>query len=531
MLLKIRQQEEYLVDALGEGEHSLQVCTPGPPTLVTVQDLGNDDLGDRAFEVEIIDPDSDNNLGLEWVVEHVAWLRRQRLPSPKCNSRYRILPALSPERFQALKGDIAVRSVQVPIIMDQHGNILDGWHRWVACQAIGMYCPTEVRYFSSEAEKFRLVLEVNCYRRQMNRKQKRELVGTYLAADPAISDNWVAETIGGISKNTVADERCHLERAGRIPRLDKLRGKDGKHRRVRSKRIIANSPSELGKALDIIQDVPDKLAGKTLDIITAGRRAKRSNKKRLAETRMGEALPHGSIKLYHCPFQKVENVAGIRPESVEAIITDIPYEKSFLPQVAELAAFAQRVLVDGGVFVTYYGHVYLNKVIGILDKYLTYRWVMASAWDGDANMIHPLQVYCQWKPILVFSKGKWKNRPRYWPDVLHINSKEKQWHDWQEPLEEVKRLVSYFTEPGDQVVDPCGGGFTTALACYHLGRLCDVCELDEAAFKRGMERLNKAMRGEPDRSWEPAQRCYYLVMSYPRPEKTMSLLIALPILT
>jgi hypothetical protein len=25
----------------------------------------------------------------------------------------------------------------------------------------------------------------------MNRKQKRELIGTYLTADPAISDNWL----------------------------------------------------------------------------------------------------------------------------------------------------------------------------------------------------------------------------------------------------------------------------------------------------------------------------------------------------
>jgi hypothetical protein len=499
MLLKKLELQEYLVDALGDGEHSLQVCTPGRPTLVIVQDFGIDDLGDRAFEVEIIDPDSHNNLPIEWVVDHVAWLRRFRLPNPKCNAKYRILPGLLPERYRALKADIAVRGVQVPIIVDQHGNILDGWYRWLACQELGIYCPAEVRYFTTEAEKFRLILEVNCHRRQMDRKQKRELIGTYLTADPAISDNWLAETIGGISKNTVADERRRLERTGRIPTLNKLRGKDGKHRPVRSKRIIANSPRELAKALDIIQDVPDNSAGKTLDIITAGRRARRNNKKQQAETRPVEPLPHDSIRLHHCPFQKLEKVAGIQPRSVKAILTDIPYQQSFLPQVADLAAFAQRVLVDGGLFVTYYGHVYLNKVMALLDKYLTYRWIMASAWDRDPNRVHPLQVCCKWKPILVYSNGKWQERPQYWLDVLHVNSKEKEWHDWQQPLEEVKRLVTSFTDPGDLIVDPCGGGFTTALACYHLRRRCVSCDVDEAAFTNGLARLNKAVRGEPDR--------------------------------
>jgi site-specific DNA-methyltransferase (adenine-specific) len=155
-------------------------------------------------------------------------------------------------------------------------------------------------------------------------------------------------------------------------------------------------------------------------------------------------------------------------------------------------------LDDGGLFVTYYGHVYLNKVIAVLDEYLTYRWIMASAWDGDANMVHPLEVSCQWKPILIYTKGRWKKRPQYWADVLHVNSKEKEWHDWQQPLEEVKRLVTSFTEPGDLIVDPCGGGFTTALACHHLGRPCISCDVDEAAVTKGTERLNRAMRGEPD---------------------------------
>src|SRR5207245_2185095 len=50
-------------------------------------------------------------------------------------------------------------------------------------------------------------------------------------------------------------------------------------------------------------------------------------------------------------------------------------------------------------------------------------------------------------------------------------------------------LVHHFSEPGDLVVDPCGGGFTTAVACRDLGRRCISCDIDEAAVIRGQDRL------------------------------------------
>ena len=141
------------------------------------------------------------------------------LAGSTCNAKYRILPPLPPERFAALKSDIAERGVQIPIIMDQDGNIIDGWHRRLACDELGFFCPSEVRSFPTEADKFRLIVEVNCNRRQMNRQEKRELIATYLVVDPSISDNWLADIIGGISKNTVADERRRLEETRQIPKL------------------------------------------------------------------------------------------------------------------------------------------------------------------------------------------------------------------------------------------------------------------------------------------------------------------------
>ena len=70
-----------------------------------------------------------------------------------------------------------------------------------------------------------------------------------------------------------------------------------------------------------------------------------------------------------------------------------------------------------------------------------------------------------------------------------VKAKEKFWHPWQEPLEEVERLVKDFSQPGDQVVDPLGGAFTTAVACKRHDRKCISCDNNEAAVIRGQDRL------------------------------------------
>jgi site-specific DNA-methyltransferase (adenine-specific) len=76
--------------------------------------------------------------------------------------------------------------------------------------------------------------------------------------------------------------------------------------------------------------------------------------------------------------------------------------------------------------------------------------------------------------------------------VNRVAGKEKDWHEWQQPLELIEDLVRYFSEPGDLVVDPCGGGFTTAEACLRLARKCVSCDLDPGCVGNGQERLEAA---------------------------------------
>ena len=351
--------------------------------------------------------------------------------------------------------------------------------------------------FASEMEKLELAISLNVARRHLTSKQKRELIAAFLKAYPKVNDRHLGDIVK-VSKTTVADERRKLEATGQIDQLDKRLGRDGKLRPAKHRRIIANTPKEAEQARKIIKDLPSSCAGKILDARTAARRARRHAGKQKWEGQVVAPSADADIRLYHRQFQEIEAAAGIAPASVHAIITDILYDGPFLPQVSELAELAKRILVPGGLLVTLSGHLYLNQVMERLGEHLDWGWMGASIWDGEGTLIHPRQVMSQWKPILVYSNGPWKERGM-WPDVSRVNSKEKDWHPMQQPLEEAESLVRYFSQPGDLVIDPCGGGFTIAVACQNLGRRFVGCDVSAECVSKGQERL--AGISVVDREW------------------------------
>jgi ParB-like chromosome segregation protein Spo0J len=57
----------------------------------------------------------------------------------ECDSgRFQVVPPLSDEEFAALKTDIELRGVLVPVEYDEAGSVLDGHHRIRACQELGI---------------------------------------------------------------------------------------------------------------------------------------------------------------------------------------------------------------------------------------------------------------------------------------------------------------------------------------------------------------------------------------------------------
>jgi len=159
-------------------------------------------------------------------------------PNLKDNRKYQCMPDMPPHQFEALKLDIEEQGVLTPIDIDEEGNILDGHHRFRACQELGITdYPTIIRPELSEEEKKLFARKSNMMRRHLNRKQIRELIAAQLKETPQWSNNRIAKELGVDSK-TVKTVRRKLEATSEIPKLTNLEGIDGKTRGKRTSAIM-----------------------------------------------------------------------------------------------------------------------------------------------------------------------------------------------------------------------------------------------------------------------------------------------------
>jgi hypothetical protein len=141
--------------------------------------------------------------------------------------KYRILPPLNPEDSVALKSNIAINGVKVPIVRDEDGYIRDGFARARIAEELGYECSETVETGLSEADKRALLRALNLSRRQLNQAAKREIIAGQLRETPKLSRSRIGKVLG-VDHNTVASFRAGMISAREIPRFDRLVGQDGK---------------------------------------------------------------------------------------------------------------------------------------------------------------------------------------------------------------------------------------------------------------------------------------------------------------
>lgn len=83
------------------------------------------------------------------------------------------------------------------------------------------------------------------------------------------------------------------------------------------------------------------------------------------------------------------------------------------------------------------------------------------------------------------------------PPLGHLCLRGNGKHKTEKPLDQMLDLVSWFTDPGEIVLDLTSGSGTTAAACELLGRNCMALELDEAWAKAGAARINDLHNSSP----------------------------------
>jgi ParB-like chromosome segregation protein Spo0J len=129
------------------------------------------------------------------------------------------MPALTSEEYTALKAEIARSGIQVPVALDQDGNIIDGHNRVAIANELGIEdYPRQVKIYGTEEERRRDALALNMVRRHLTQQQKRKLIAAEIGRDPHRSDREIGRLLASDHK-TVGSVRREL--SGEIPRPSK----------------------------------------------------------------------------------------------------------------------------------------------------------------------------------------------------------------------------------------------------------------------------------------------------------------------
>lgn len=466
-----------IAEALGPGEHSVHVVTPGPPVLLDISGLDYDDQDRPSADIQAFHPDID---GIGW--DDIWEAVRQQHPTSS------LLPMATDAEYQAIKESIATFGSLQRVIVDESGNVIAGRLRKRACAELGVQCPTEVIAVTPDQSE-QLAFELDFCRKHLSRDDKRNAAELLLKANPRNTDRQIGRACG-LDHKTVGRIREDLEEEGELPQVEQRVGGDGKT--YKFPRIVTNSEKEEDRAQAGLQVLGDDAPAKALDLRRAERlaRIKNAQNRKTARTQ-NSLLPDDSIQILHSDFRNLE----IEDNSVPLFLADPPYDRGSIGLYEDVARFAAQKLRPDGFLVAYTGIMYFPETIAVLTKHLTWVWKTVLIYPEASHYIQGRNAINMHRDIVIFSKGR-TDLPVALRDVLFGDGRQKDFHEWQQDISGEIFFIENLTMPGELVVSPFGGGFTTAAACHRLGRRCLTCDIDADAVQRGMERLTQERQAQ-----------------------------------
>ena len=113
-------------------------------------------------------------------------------------------------------------------------------------------------------------------------------------------------------------------------------------------------------------------------------------------------------------------------------------------------------------------------------------WIV---WDKDNGKTDFADCELAWTSFkTAVRKFKWR-----WQGMLQedMANKEKRLHPTQKPLPLMKWIVEKYSKPGDLIIDPFSGSFTTSVGCKQLGRKYIGVEISKEYCEIAVQRLSQ----------------------------------------
>ena len=314
------------------------------------------------------------------------------------SAAFGVMPA---DDFAELVADIKKNGLLSSIVYvgsSVDGEILDGWHRYLACLQAGIKPRFEPFDFVVEAAaegagrtmtQAEYVCAQNAHRRHLTQAQKRDIIAALLKAEPERSDRAIAG-MAKVDHKTVAAVRQKAEATGEIPQLTKTTGADGKARPAKRTAAPAKPPapitnphsgptSRLVLVLDDLEEAAKvlstcmelakverlhELLGQRLE----KRRAYRGVDNTPTDPNAGRSIADAANTLASAPEsvkQKVERLAAKEIERLRALF-QVEVHKAFEARHPEMVASYHQKLEK----VNDHAHV-LSERAKCIDDYMT----------------------------------------------------------------------------------------------------------------------------------------------------------------
>jgi len=386
-----------------------------------------------------------------------------------------IFPMMSEEEYKALLEDMRQNGQLEPIIVYED-KILDGRNRYKACIELGLK-PKMIDFSGNNPLSF--VISKNLKRRHLTASQQAVIAlqilpmleeearkrhatsgaGIYggkpltpLVAEPVLGEARIkAAELFGIGKTYISDAKMIAQKAPE--KLDEI---------LAGEKTIKEAVKEVKRA-----EVLEK-------------------RKELASSKNIEANYIKNIR-----FQEAE----IEPGSIDLILTDPPYGIEYRQEWIDFAAFAERALKPSGFLISYFGQLNLLEYMNILQQYLQYYWTFGLFHTGNKQIINPRNIFCGWKPILVFQKQPFKRILEPVEDIITGSGREKNAHDWQQGLAEIEPIIKAFTIENEIVLDPFAGSGTTIVAALKNNRKAIGFESSKESYLIAQNRIKEFENG------------------------------------
>ena len=232
----------------------------------------------------------------------------------------KLLPKMSAEEFAELKASIQAEGQHYPIVANEDLEILDGHHRFKACEELGIEPDFEVRKFEDKLLEKKFVIEANLRRRHLNKFQLVELAVPLLEIEKELAKKRQAAG-GKMGRNM---------QLGLAPDDAKLAFKKSKATAAVAKKVgVSTRTFERGK--------------KILE------KASEEDKEKLREGKTSIA------KVYREVVEPEKEAEQTAPVAAEALISDVRMEQNKM----ELSAILRKLL-EKELFCPSCGHAMLE---------------------------------------------------------------------------------------------------------------------------------------------------------------------------